>query len=713
MPLVIAVAIRWLIMSLAQGLLFGVGVSLLEPLIEKAKVALKESFGLSDDDAITYIANFILDVILYAGITAATLKTKLPVKIADKLGYTSKGFVKRPLSAKAKAALPDTAVVAAQVSGKKITNAADLIEIAEKVRPAASKLALGGWATALSVLGLGNLMYMNMLNTLDFGAWNNSAYQEFFQKILFFLPVDPKSNLPNSKVLSQETWQKVYAGLTTLGAQEIIDPETGVRQPFTREAAIKAVDFIAATILADGGQADTRKVMGTLAAYIIKGVATPGAGGTSLSGGTLGGGIGVGSAKTAPVQIQIYTGVISQGTLGLPNEFVARQDDMIDSLAELSAATRNNLVGFVASMPSKFFYEVAIQPTVKTRSGTAIKGDAVKVLTGYTTKGVPRYKTVYHKFAVLKLSVNDENGRVVKLATITLGPVNAVDFQPTQADVASLMSSIKADTFTSNIKDIKSIVSPTGISVLGTVPPNPNPPTGTLASATLGVPNSNPAGGARFIASNVTFAIPAGGSIFVQNNPRGVTPLVYARSGNVVRMLNLESLVPLYDKGGYSAFKADDGSEKQVTNIGQVWDAGIARFEAKTGLKFYDLPQQNPADLEAAFNRGTNSTLPDQMTPFSGTNALNDFVAFVQNLKPGGDIDITKPANAPVGDAQSAVSLKQLYAAYGKVLPDLSIRGIIYENSGFGGRSTYTGTEEQNNRLVAFLKENPNILAGG
>lgn len=520
--------------------------------------------------------------------------------------------------------------------------------------------------------------------------------------------VETSAQLTGSKApgpYSAAQFQSLLNGFQAAGVTQVKDPTTNTLSPFSQQSLADLINVLYGRQILASSPATPTKLTPLLSVWLTyggKAAATTSAPKTTATATATPAVV----QKTAPTQIQIYTGVIAAGTLGLPQEFVARSDDMIDSIDELTAAAKNNLAAFVAALPGKFYYEVSIVPTVKTKAGTTVKGGAVQILTGYTTKGVPKYKTIYNKFAVLKVGVQDANGKSVALGTITLGPTNASQFNPTPTDLSSVNSDISANLFTSDISSVQTVIAPQGLAVATVAPANPNPPTSGSVSAGVDTTTAPQSGGASFIASNVTFAIPAGGSIFITTQPHNVTPIVYARSGNIVRVLNLQTLVPTYSCGAYACYKDLSGNEQQVSNIGQVWDQGIALFEAKTGLKYYDLPQQNPADLQSAFQTGPYANLPGQMTAFTGASALNDFVAFIQNLAPGGNIDISGNGASLTDAAKAATSLSAFYAAQGTPLPSIPDRAALYESHGLGAASTYTGTAEQNNRLLSVLKAN-------
>lgn len=517
---------------------------------------------------------------------------------------------------------------------------------------------------------------------------------------------DVTAQLTGSKApgpYSTAQFQSLYNGFQASGVTQVKNPITGAVSPLSQQSLADLINILYGQQILGGSSATPTKITPLLNAWLSSAGAAPA---TTSAPKTTATAVATSTTttKAAPTQIQIYTGVIAAGTLGLPQEFVARSDDMIDNVNELTAAAKNNLAAFVAALPGKFYYEVSIVPTVKTKAGTTVKGGAVQILTGYTTKGVPKYKTIYNKFAVLKVGVQDANGKSVVLGTITLGPTNASQFNPTPTDLANINTNIKTSTFTSNLSSVQTVIAPQGLAVATTPPPNPNPPASSSVSVGVNTTAAAQTGGATFIASNVSFKIPAGGAVFIPQNPHNITPVVYGRSGNIVRMLDLSTLVKTVPEGPYADLIDDSGNQQRITNIGQVWDLGIARFEAKTGLKYYDLPQQNPSDLYSAFQVGPYATLAGQMTPFTGSNALNDFVAFIKNLAPGGDIDISGNGTSNTPAAQAATTLSAWYSAQGKPTPSITDRGTLYESYGLGAASTYTGTAEQNNRLLAVLK---------
>ena len=704
MPAIAAFFARQLVIIGVQLGIFAAIDRYVVPLLNSAIQAIVVKFGVAESEAQDILANSVITTAESLGLTVALSKARLPLLIADKLRFTTKGFAKRPLTPSTQAKVSTAATQAVPNVVLTSTQATEVASTIAATRGISGSQVKSVFDIIFKVAGLGFLGTMVVSNVIDFGNWNGGAYQHTMQKVieaLSFGTLTPDTKLPSSNTVSQDTWDRLLAIYKTNGAVGINDPYKAQSVLFSRQALTDIVDKRAAAAQVGGQSATIKTVLAWVTPMIVFNAA---AATQTTSTGTGASTTASSGAGGTPVQIKIYTGVVSQGTLGLPQEFIARPDDMIQNVDELKAAAKNNLASFITALPGKFYYEIGVQSTYRTKAGTTIKGDAVKVVSGYYSNGNPRYKTVYYKFGVLKLGVIDENGRNVKLGTVLLGPINVVDFQPTQAQLVDVQNSITPELFTNDISDITTVVAPNGIGVSTSTPVNPNPPQAPLASAQITPETTTPPGKAIFKASNVSFFIPAGGSIFIPTRPQGIAPQVFARSGDTVRMLNLQSLVETKPCGAYGGYSCIVETGAQVNNISQIWDAGIAKFEARTGLKYYDLPQQNIADVEAVFMRGAPSTLPDQMRAFEGSNALNDFVAFLGALLPGGDIDITGGGLTLNDAARSATTLASFFAALGKPLPSLAERAITYEQLGLGPRGTYGGTTEQNNRLLAILK---------
>jgi hypothetical protein len=98
MPAIVAVALRYIVMAAVQLGLW----SLLEkygiPLLNSAVIAIMEAFGVSEETAKDIMANKVLVAFEEVGVFAISLRSKMPLKVADYLGFTTKGWSLRKLS---------------------------------------------------------------------------------------------------------------------------------------------------------------------------------------------------------------------------------------------------------------------------------------------------------------------------------------------------------------------------------------------------------------------------------------------------------------------------------------------------------------------------------------------------------------------------------------------------------------------------------------
>jgi hypothetical protein len=125
---------------------------------------------------------------------------------------------------------------------------------------------------------------------------------------------------------------------------------------------VEAVDHFAANLAAQGTPATFKTVWALLLPVItIKPTGSTTAGSTTGSTSA--------SLGASVPQIKVFTGVVSQGTLGAKTEFVARENDIIESIEELQQSAINNLVPFVASLSGRIVYELKIVSSVLTADG--------------------------------------------------------------------------------------------------------------------------------------------------------------------------------------------------------------------------------------------------------------------------------------------------------------------------------------------------------
>ena len=294
-------------------------------------------------------------------------------------------------------------------------------------------------------------------NTIDFGAWNSSAYQQSFQKFLSLFGLEPDKDSRSPRTTSQDTFNKIYAGLQLQGATTINDPYKNTYVAFSRDNLLDLTDKLASQILVENGEVKTK----TLLASVLPFIAFQNKPETST---TTTAKVTQAVSITVP-KVQVFTGVISQGVLGNGVQFQARTNDMIDDMAELVESASVNLANFLTALPSKVSYEIKIVSSVTDKNGFTQRGTTTKVISRYNANGTPVYKNIANKFAVLYLYLMTDKGTRTKLTTINVGPVNSVNFQVTVNDLNTVASHLQSVVTTQDVSNITTITTPSNIGV--------------------------------------------------------------------------------------------------------------------------------------------------------------------------------------------------------------------------------------------------------
>src|SRR3990167_837837 len=466
MPVIIALAVRSLIqMTVTLGIIT-LAEKYILPLINKAIVAIVQVFGVSEEDAKDFMANEIIAFAEQIGIGMLVLQTKIPTKIAERLGFTSKGWRKRPLKGK-------TATIKTPLEKIAERGRIDSPEMATEIAKQAAQnrlIKLGVVSLTISAITAmisvpTQFMYM-LAQYIDYGNWPSGTFHDFFAKIFKWLGLPANQRMESSKILSNDVWSKIFNTYKLAGAVGINDPYKNQTTFFSLENLKTLVDKVASNILLEGGTANIKNVLGATQGFIILN--------SPMTNAKIDNIIGATPPTVAIPQIKVFTGVLTQGKLGETEPFIAREDDLIDSMDDLQTAAQNNLANFIVALPGKIVYEIKIVSTITTKDGFIQRGAAQQIQTGTTKDGSPKFKTVINKFAIIDIFVFTQRNIRTKIQTVVLGPVDSVAFQPKAAELQIAERTIKSELITSDINEINTITTENPIIIAA--PPQAAPP---------------------------------------------------------------------------------------------------------------------------------------------------------------------------------------------------------------------------------------------
>lgn len=472
----LAPLIRALIIAISQGALLIFAEKYILPILDSAIKEIAQLLGCTESEAEDIVANQFIQGAETIGILLFGIKSKIPVKIAERLGFTSKGYALRKLSPTLEAKIPKLAtagIVTSVATAVEIEKIAEVVAINRGVNLSTVKTVYAG---IMSFVGVSALVMMTIGNFIDFANWQG-AYQKTFEKLFASLGFPPDSPMPKSKAVSADTWSKIYTIVEEMNPESISFPWTGETKVYSRTNLADAVDHFATNLALNSIDTTYKHVWGLLLPCIkLKGGAP-----ASASVGALG------LAGVNVPQIQVFSGVLSQGFLGKGVEFQSRPNDLIENATELIQSATNNLAPFLASVPGMITYQIKVVPSITTKDGFTQRGSAVQVLSGYSSNGTPKYKTIINKFATVDLYILTDKGQRVKFKTIILGPVDSVKFSVSTQVLTQVDSALKTLVSTSNIIDIKGLetIAPITITTPKITTPAPALPAPVVATDTM------------------------------------------------------------------------------------------------------------------------------------------------------------------------------------------------------------------------------------
>lgn len=645
MPIIIATFLRSTIQFAVTLGVVQFAATTIIPAINAWIADIARSMGVSDEIATDIAANEFLEFAEQIGIGALTLRTRVPLIVADRLGFSAKGWAMRkvPATTKTKTAnTPGAAVATSVATNTEITAVAEMVA---KTKGVSSSVVLKIFGVISATIGTTSLALLAVAQWIDFGNWNSGAYQGTFNRLYARFGLVPDQHQASPRVASQEMFDKVYNAMRNEGITEIRHPETGQVLPFTAPNAVIVIDKLASKLFIEKGKVTAAELLGlTLALTNFSNAAPARAAATSTA---------ASASAASPQTIKVFTGIVSSGSIKAPTEFSARPDDLIMSVGELETAAANNLAPYLAALPNKVRYEIKVVSSITTRDGFTQRGTTQRVQNGVYANGSPKYKMVTNKFAVMRLYIVTDTGTRHKLTDITLGPTDAINFQPSANDISAVESYLQSSIHTS---DAGAITSGDGSQPLATAEQgNSAAATGQANTRPTDRKITNPDYGGVIVAADTNFA--------------DIYRVVGSQLWHAYPYNDLYTEAEKIQLAGNASKFA--GLRDRLAAIGIEPDR-IARAQYITD---YIVPAQ----------RAGNEIGKSIWELFAATNT-------------------EQPVSATASPACSASNLSAFYAALGQSLPGIEARSKVYEAAGLGSAAYYVGTSEQNVKLLAALK---------
>lgn len=434
-PVVLGAFLRQIVMAIASGAVVTGAQEALDGTFKTLVTELKDSEGLTEQEAKDVIGNILIDLAINSASIFAVLKTGAGVKVAEYLGLTSRNFSKAALTPKA----GKVAETLAATGGK------DLVK-----RGLPSLLKVAAFPATLIWLGsaIGNI--------IEVGAYKCAQINAIYKQIgiPFQYNCLPSERNPGPFTSSSSvTFSDFANSLESAGVKGIQDPFKYQSILYSREALADLVDALYGKEVLAGRNPSVKDFIPLISPYLVM----PSSGGALPSPVT--------SVTTIPSIPKVYTGIVSQGIIGKGLSFTPRPDDLIESIDELKQAAANNLTPFLETLLGKVVYEIKIVPSIVTKDGFKQTGQVQQIKTGTTTSGAPKYKTVYNKFAVLNLYVLTDKGVRSKISSIVLGPTNSAKLTVGINDLQVVQNELPKLVTTTDINDIKGIETANAVTV--------------------------------------------------------------------------------------------------------------------------------------------------------------------------------------------------------------------------------------------------------
>lgn len=646
MPAVVVTLIRFLVVAIMQTGAWIVASEALEGLADFLRTALKSDGGMTDEEVDDTLRNEIIDAVALIGVTVGALKTKIPIRLADKLGLkvkTSKAV--QTLATKAK-------VEAAKSAGKGLSQS--LLK----------KFLVG----LVGSFGVSLVWLPNLVQQFgDQATFAPEAANDYYESLFGVRPFKDRSIYESPPPFGKGEFTDYAASLETQGITGINDPYKFQSLVYSRQNLAELIFGVYGDYVSQGQKLTVTKMIPLLPQYLVfKNRVAPILQNKS-------------EPVRAPVEVEpkkIFVGTIDRGTLAEPSQFEARPDDLITDESDLEATLRDNLGLFLQSAVTRFSYDTKIVSSITTKDGFTISGQAVRVQSGSYADGRPKYKTVINKFAVADVYYNKDTGTRTKVGRIVLGPTDSINYQPSKQDLDDLDFKIRDSGFTTSLKQVTQVQQGTKSTALSTPEPQP------VASVTF--TKAPTAALQRF---------------FAYRDNSGLFPPDQLGVDTGKRLYVIQNL----QSPGAGIWETPAEYLKAHAE-GKHYILTKQRLKERYGIEYDDLPGKNPADLRdtalrAGYDReiGFDPGFGRTENPIYNAQSVSELISLAA--------DATGTRAPGVGPACEAENLRDFFEARGEALPSIEVRGVLYEQYDLGKRTFYTGTGAQNVKLLNKLKE--------
>jgi hypothetical protein len=422
-------------MAIATGAIITGVQELLNGTIKELVNEIKDSEGVTEQDAKDIVANILVDLGVNSATVFTVLKSGVAVKAAEYLGLTSRGFAKKALVYPASSA----AARLATNGGKKVA-----VIVLKKL-----------WGVVSNPVSL-IWLFLGVTQFLEQGVYKpnqaNSVYERYTGVRPFPDAITSATPGPFS-TSSGTTFSDFARSLEAAGVKGIEDPVKRQSVLYDRETLAALIDYVYGQEILKGNAPSVSKLLPLISKYLV------GAGTVSMpvSSGS--------SGSSYSPSTKVFTGIVSQGVVGEGLVFTPRPDDMIESANELREAAANNLSAYLATLLGKIVYEVKVVPSIITKEGFKQTGTTQRVQTGSYANGQPKYKYVTNKFATITVYALTDKGSRSKLTTIVLGPTDSTRLTAAQGDLRALEAELPGMVTTTDINDITGIATANPITV--------------------------------------------------------------------------------------------------------------------------------------------------------------------------------------------------------------------------------------------------------